>query len=110
MTLVLTPVYFFFGFVISDSKGAAYGKEQGYPSAFVWKTRYSDRCDNRIGNLPGFCSDFHGNHFRDREGHLGSAGAGREYHGQAYREWTDADRREQRARRLQCAAASGGCV
>ena len=50
----------------------------GYSSACVWKIRNLNFCIDRIGNVPECCSDFHGNHFRYRERHVGGAGAGSE--------------------------------
>src|SRR5437870_2553644 len=63
-------------------------------------------------NLPGFWSDFHGNgnHLGCGEGHLGSVDTGSQYHRQAHRYRPDADRDQQRERRLQCAVASRGRV
>src|SRR5947208_533095 len=67
-----------------EKKGGFNGNRDGYQSAGGWKIRNCAFCIGRIGNLPEFCSDFHGNHFRYRERHFGGTDPGSEYHGQAY--------------------------
>jgi len=48
------------------------------------KIHNSDCRHNRIGNLPGFCSDFHCNYFGCRAGHLGRVVPGVSINRQAY--------------------------